>query len=342
MFNVPIVGPIILKSVSGLFLLVNVCTFALANQDNIAASHAAESIDHIVVTVLGSGTPDPSPTQFGAAILVQAGGKNMMFDCGRGCTTRLAQLDKKLINKVDHLFVTHLHSDHLMGIDDLWLNGWTQGRKVPLQTWGPEGTNDMMDGLRSAFKRDISYRRNDKVPAPSAALDNAFTDLPFKGGVALDKDGVKVTAFLVDHATIVPAYGYKIEYKGHSVVISGDTTTTASLYQQGKDVDVLMLEVMSPSTVDYLKSIFSPKQIKTVLGYHMTADQTADILKETNPSLGVFYHTNNSEEATKSLLKTTHSIYKGDVAVSYDLFQIVIGDDIKTFNAIDKRKAGAN
>lgn len=94
----------------------------------------------------------------------------MMFDCGRGRITRLVQIDKTLITQVDHLFVTHLHFDHLVVIDDLCLNGWTQGRKVLLQTWGPKGTNDLIEGIRKTF---IEFRVNDNLPAPIARLDKA-------------------------------------------------------------------------------------------------------------------------------------------------------------------------
>lgn len=325
----------ILNYLGFLCLFFGLCSATVAGSNNTSSKPLAATSKHeIIVTVLGSGTPDPSPTQYGAAILVQAGGKNMMFDCGRGCTSRLTQLDNKLLTQVEYLFITHLHSDHLMGIDDLWLNGWVQGRKVPLRTWGPTGTNDMMEGLRNTFKRDIEYRTNDGVPAPSAGLDNAFSDLSRKGGVVLDEDGVKVSAFLVDHASITPAYGYKIEYKGRSVVISGDTTTTESLFEQGKGADVLMLEVLSPSTINYLNSIFDKKQVSTVLSYHMTADQTAEIFNVTKPRLGVYYHTNNDERASKSLLTATDLIYKGNVEVSYDLYQIFIGNEIITSSSV--------
>jgi ribonuclease Z len=319
------------------WLLSSLSTSVFGNpSSNSAKLTDSQTNSDIIVTVLGSGTPVPSATQFGAAILVQAGNKNMMFDCGRGCTTRLAQIDKTLIKQVDHLFVTHLHSDHLVGIDDLWLNGWTQGRKVPLQTWGPKGTNDLMEGIRNTFKQDIEFRVNDNVPAPSAGLDNAFTDFPLEGGVLVNVDGLKVTAFLVDHGSIKPAYGYKIEYKGRTVVISGDTTTTESLYTQGKNADVFLLEVLSPSTIAYLEAYYSKHQVATVLSYHMTADQTAELLKKTKPRLGVYYHTNNDQNASDSLLKATSEIYKGEVVVSHDLFQIFIGDEITTFDASKK------
>ena len=293
-----------------------------------AKAESSESAPDITVTVLGSGTPRPSRTQAGPAILVEAGGDYFMFDCGRGCTTRLAQLDPKLIDKVDHLFITHLHSDHIVGIPDLWLNGWAQNRQAPLKTWGPEGTIAMMEGFRAAFSRDIAYRTADGVPAPSAGLDSAFTDLPLDGGVIYDDNGVKVTAFRVDHSTVSPAYGYKIEYRDRLVVISGDTTATKSLYTFGRGADVLMLEVFSPTLVDFIKGKYQPKQVEKLISYHLTVEQAADILAKSDPGLGVYYHTGNQGVARQSVTDMTKPIYAGPLVVSHDLMQIRVGDSI--------------
>lgn len=168
----------------------------------VAPNHAAWAHDEppepvMTVTVLGSGTPIPSATQFGSAILVQAGENSLMFDCGRGCSTRLAQLDTALIPKVDRLFLTHLHSDHTTGVDDLWLNGWVLGRRTPLAVWGPEGTTQMMAHLRQAYTKDIEYRTADGLPPNEDGIAPHFTDLAGDGGVLLDLDGLKVTALSV-------------------------------------------------------------------------------------------------------------------------------------------------
>ncbi|MEM8935849.1 MAG: MBL fold metallo-hydrolase [Pseudomonadota bacterium] len=307
--------------------LIDTHTEDTATEASSIPPDAHEAAD-IIVTVLGSGTPVPSATQFGSAVLVQAAGKHFMFDCGRGCTTRLAQLDPSLIAKVDHLFVTHFHSDHLMGIDDLLLNGWTQGRKAPLKTWGPVGTNDMMLAIQEAFRVDIDQRKSDGVPAPSAALDDYYTDLPAEGGLVLDEDGIKITAFIVDHGSVEPAYGYKLEYNGRAVVISGDTTETPSLYEYGRGADVLLLEVVSPSMTEYIATHFSQKQLEKVLSLHLTAEQASDIFNGTNPRIGVYYHTSRGGNSVDSLLSVTNALYAGEVVVSHDLFQILVGEQI--------------
>src|SRR6185312_14870350 len=114
---------------------------------------AATASDEMHVTLLGTGTPFPDPERFGSAILVETAGKKFLFDCGRGVVIRLAQIgvDPKEIND---LFLTHLHSDHVVGIADLWLTGWFLGRNTPLAMWGPPGTRGMAEHLAHAFGFD--------------------------------------------------------------------------------------------------------------------------------------------------------------------------------------------
>ncbi len=283
--------------------------------------------EDLSVTVLGSGVPLPTPTQAGAAILVQAGPHKMLFDCGKGCTTRLAQVDPELITQVDKLFLTHMHSDHLTGIPDLWLNGWTHSRNGPLQVWGPEGTTDMMEGLRVAFSKDINFRLADGVPASDEGIKPAFFDLQKEDAAVFEQDNIKVTAFLVDHASIKPAYGYRIDYGDHSVLISGDTTVTPALSKYGADADVVMLEVMPPLALKMMEKRFGKEQSDTVAKYHLTASQAADIFKKTRPDLAVYYHYVNAPPLAKSVSEATSEIYDGEVLLSKDLSQIVVSNN---------------
>ena len=282
----------------------------------------------ITVTVLGSGTPVPSKTQFGPSILVDIGDKKFVFDCGRGCSSRLGQLEPRSIKDVDALFVTHLHSDHVMGIADLWLNGWAQGRNTPLEVWGPTGTSDMMEGLRIAYAYDIDVRHSSGLPATQTGIASAFIDLD-SDGVIYDRDGIKVTAFLVDHGKVYPAFGYRIDYQGRSIAISGDTSPTENLYTYGKDTDVFLHEVMSPALIKILQKDFA-KFADKIVSHHTTAEQAADIFAKTNPRLAVYYHTKNDGNFGQSLVDVTRETYSGPLEVSSDLFQIRVGDKITT------------
>jgi ribonuclease Z len=181
--------------------------------DSARASNAAGSFR---VVLLGTGSPNPRVDRFGPSILVEAGSERLIFDCGRSCTTRLWQLQIPV--GTVKLFLTHLHSDHTVGIPDLWLTGSLTnpyGRRTgPFRVWGPEGTKAMMANLEKAYEADIHIRQ------PKEGFTVDATD--FTEGVVYQENGVRVTAFKVSHGDI-NAFGFRVDYQGHSVLLSGDT-----------------------------------------------------------------------------------------------------------------------
>ncbi len=194
----------------------------------------------ITVTLLGSGGgPNPNPRHFGPSILVQAGGQTLLFDCGRGASIRLAQLGI-LLGQVRTVFVTHLHSDHIIGLPDLDLTGWgAQGRKTPFRVWGPSGTKAMMEHLQKAFEFDIHIRRDIDEKFVKEGIEVSSTDI--NEGVVFQEGGVTVKAFRVDHRPIEPAFGYRVDYAGRSVAMSGDTRFSENPIEQAKGVDLLIV-----------------------------------------------------------------------------------------------------
>src|SRR5947199_8801511 len=124
--------------------------------DSVSAGTGREGMK---VTLLGTGTPFPNAERFGSAILVEVAGTKLLFDCGCAVVIRLTQAGVSP-KEVNALFLTHLHSDHVVGIPDLWLTGWIMGRKVPLRVWGPVGTKQMMSHLQQAYQFDTHMRRD--------------------------------------------------------------------------------------------------------------------------------------------------------------------------------------
>ena len=200
----------------------------------------------IKVVLLGTGTPQPLMDRFGPSILVQAGTENLLFDAGRGCLQRLRQLDLPY-DKLTAIFFTHLHSDHIVGLPDLWLTGWLISRRTtPLQVFGPAGTAQMIENLQKAYAYDISIRISDDH---ASAEGNKLLVDEIHQGTIYEKNGVKVIVFDVDHYPVVPAFGYRIEYKGHSVTLSGDTRYSENLIKYAKGTDLLIHEVaIAPDT----------------------------------------------------------------------------------------------
>jgi ribonuclease Z len=295
--------------------------------------HAQVLSQEIKVTLLGTGAPQPSIERFGAATLVEAGGNYFLFDCGRGVTQRLWQ-QKIGVGKVNRLFLTHLHSDHVVGIPDFWLLGLMPAafgnRKQPLEVWGPLGTTAMMHGLRAAYQWDIKTRISEYPSADSGTVVNAQD---VSEGVVYDKDGVKITAFRVNHSDIIDsALGYRLDYKNRSVVISGDTRYSENLINYAKGVDVLIHEVIAIREEVVATSSFARK----ITGFHTPPEDAGKVFSATKPRLAVYTHVAIPPiDPSKPLLTTdeiitrTKKYFSGQVVVGQDLMIIEIGDSIE-------------
>ena len=136
----------------------------------ICSVSAAARSDEMRVTLLGTGTPFPNAERFGSAILVEVAGTKLLFDCGRGVVIRLTEAGVSP-KEIDGLFLTHLHSDHIVGIPDLWLSGWFLGRSKPLRIWGPQGTSSMAKHLAQTFAFDIHIRQVPPDPLPAKGIE---------------------------------------------------------------------------------------------------------------------------------------------------------------------------
>lgn len=290
----------------------------------ILALAAVANAQDFKVTLLGTGAPEPRMDRFGPSILVEAGQEKLLFDCGRGATQRLYQSHVPF-SDTTALFLTHLHSDHTVGIPDFWLTGWIRGRKTPLRVWGPAGTTEMMKHLQEAFDFDIHIRRDvdEKLSADGVKVN--ATDI--EEGVVYEKGGVKVTAFLVDHRPVKPAFGYRIDYAGHSVVLSGDTRYSENLIKYAKGTDVLIHEVMDPETFLSEARPLTPEQKKIVIEHHTTPEQAGRVFAAVKPQLAVFSHIVPGD--AKNLVSGTRATYTGPLEVGEDLMTIEIGPKIE-------------
>jgi ribonuclease Z len=287
----------------------------------------------IKVTLLGTGAPIPSIDRFGPSILVEAGNQKLLFDCGRGAAQRIWQL-KIPLRQVDALFLTHLHSDHVVGIPDLWLTGWIPAaygrRSSAFQVFGPSGTNDMMTNLVKAFAWDINTRNKERNKPDTGAMIKA---VDIKEGYVWEKDGVKVTPFTVRHAAFIDsALGYRIDYMGHSVILSGDTRYSENLIRFAKGADVVVHEVAAANE----DSTKNTALVNQILGFHSSPEDAANVFQQVQPKLAVYSHivllTADSAippPTTNDLLRRTQKIYKGTVQVGEDLLTIYIGDKIE-------------
>jgi ribonuclease Z len=293
-----------------------------------ARQDSVEMIAPIKVTLLGTGTPQPLMERFGPSILVQAGGKTLLFDAGRGCLQRLRQLNLAY-DTLDAVFFTHLHSDHIVGFPDLWLTGWLlSNRSIPLKVFGPEGTKEMTDYLRKAYAFDIKIRGNDTAFQKGIKL--LTTDI--KEGVVYEKEGVKVIAFLVDHYPVVPAFGYRIEYSGYSVVLSGDTRYSENLIRFAKGTDLLVHEVAVGSN-----TLSRSDLNNSILSHHTTPEEAGKVFNAVKPKLAVYSHIIIlNGHNTGELTQRTNASYSAKWILGEDLMSFNVGENV-TIKTWDKK-----
>jgi ribonuclease Z len=294
--------------------------------------YGAEADGEIKLTFLGTGAPRPSKDRYGPSILVEAGDYKLLVDAGPGMRERLFQAGGfELLTEVDHILVTHLHFDHTISAPGLWLSGWLYGRKKPMRVFGPIGTAAMMDKFESAYDWDIRYRKI--VGVHSEGSDLIAKDIG--AGVFFDENGLKISAFNVEHMPINTetgalldlegaTLGYRIDYAGRSVLFSGDTRSTPSsdIIPNGQGVDVLIHEVQVPAPGTSAEAVLA----NVSLSVHSTPAQVAHVFEKTRPRLGVYSHIIPPEIDSATLLNMTD--YSGDMMVAEDLMTLTIGEEI--------------
>ena len=312
-----VLTPDVIRMVLGWWLLVA-----------LAPSTQAEDMR---VTLLGTGAPPPSLDRFGPSTLVEAGTEKLLFDVGRGASQRFWQLGMPL-RAVTGVFLTHFHSDHTVGLPDLWLTGWLSprfgGRMVPFRVWGPTGTVQMMSALETAYQADIRIRIADqKYPPEGVAI--LATDIT--EGVVFERNGVQVTAFDVDHGeAIKPALGYRVDYAGRSVVISGDTRFSENLIRFATGVDLVVHEV----AVARPELLARSDAARLIIGHHTTPEDAGRVFERVGPKLALYSHIVLWGDATtvaptiQDLVERTRTTYTGPLEVGEDLMSIDVGDTV--------------
>lgn len=237
---------------------------------------ASNQPDGLRVVVCGSASPlgnDPARAQ--ACIAVLTPEHFFLFDVGARSPQRIGQA-RLPMNRLDGVFLTHYHSDHIAGLPDVNLTSWVQGRSGKLEVFGPVGVETIVDGMNLAYRLDRGYRTthhgSELLPPETGAMTavQIATD-----GIAWQDDLLTVTAFPVNHDPIKPAVGYRVDYRGRSVVISGDTVATDSLFEAAAGADLLLHDALSRTLLDPMFEVATelevprlPAIMHDVIDYH--------------------------------------------------------------------------
>ncbi len=252
--------------------------------------------DALRVLLCGSSGPLPHPSRAGPCVAVLAGGRFYVVDVGRGSWNRLAgwRIDGARIGAI---LLTHFHSDHIQELGEFDLQTWVAGRSGPLRVFGPPGVERVVAGFEEAYALDAGYRiahHGAALLPPDVGRMQARAVDP---GLVLEENGLRITAFVVDHAPVRPAYGYRFDYRGRSVVVSGDTSKNAGVVEAARDADVLFHEAQANHIVGIISeeagSAGRPRVAKImsdIPDYHTTPVEAVEVANEAGAKLVVFYH----------------------------------------------------
>ncbi len=252
--------------------------------------------DGLRVFLCGTASPLVAPGHAQACVAVLAGEDLYLVDAGMGAAGTFAFSGESLV-PLRAVLLTHFHSDHITGLPDVNLNSWVAGRRQPLQVVGPLGVGRVVAGFNEAFALDYGYRVAHHgaamLPLELAVLEARTV----AAGVVLDQGGLVVTAFPVDHAPVAPAFGYRFDYRGRSVVVSGDTLVTDSLRTAAQGADLLLHDALSLPIVRALEEgaraagqLRLAKIMADIPSYHAHAAQLGELAASAGVRQLALYH----------------------------------------------------
>lgn len=258
--------------------------------------------NELAVLLVGTGTPLPDKARASPSTMIAAGEHLYLVDTGTDSARNL-QLFKVPMNKIDAILITHLHSDHIGGMPEIRLQTWVMGRKTPLRVYGPPGIERVVAGFNEAYAIDDGYRTKHHGAAmlpPGGALLEAVPIVIPQGSTTAPvfmANGLRVTAIRVTHHPADPAYGYRFDYVGRSVTISGDTSYDENLARAAKNTDVLVHEGLQPEMVGIMEQAMlasnRPRPAKImhdIPGYHTAPVDAAKVANLANAKLLLFTH----------------------------------------------------
>ncbi len=293
----------------------------------------------LTVVLCGTGSPLPDHERAGSCTAVIAGGEIFLVDVGPGSweTVDLSNLPTSAVGTV---LLTHLHSDHIGDLGETMTQSWIAGRPEPLEVYGPAGTAQVVEGFAQAYAHDVDYRVTHHQDAfmPRSAAKAIVHEIatpadPTGSVVVLDRGGLVVTAFPVDHRPVEPALGYRFDWHGRSVVVSGDTKKSASVVRNAKDADLLIHEALVPELILRAADVAEKtgrtrlaKLARDLPGYHTSPVEAAEVARDAGAKKLVFTHLVPSPPnalARRMFTSGLSGIYPGPV---------VLGEDRMRFN----------
>ena len=270
--------------------------------------------------ILGTGTPNPNPERMGSSYLVLANDEPYLFDYGTGVIRRIAAFSPSWggeyqaleVENLKYAFLTHIHSDHTLGLADLIITPWIMGRSEPLKIFGPKGAKNMHTNIIKAYQPDIDYRIYGTQPQNSTGYEVIFNVL--KDKFVYQDENIKVTAFLNDHGDLQESYGFLIETTDKKILISGDTAMSKNLISYGENLDYLIHEIYSQKGFNNK----TPDWQKYHQAHHTGPKEVAEIANLLQPKSLILSHILFWGSSEQEILDEVKTFYSGEIIVAED------------------------
>ncbi len=267
------------------------------------------------IVLLGTGCPQVDPQRMGPALLIQAGGRRLLFDCGSGVTQRLVQAGTKGA-EIDALFLTHLHSDHVVDFHQLLVSSWHQGRDRPWKVFGPPGTIGFVERSAALWKPELELRVSHEKRPSVAGLDVEVKE--FADGQTL-RGGLTVTPVKVNHDPFPEVYGFIVEHEGLRFVHSADTTVWQPLIEAARGADCLLHEVFIKREMRPIDGVRTQEGIDAVASYHTLSTEVGAVAAEADVGMLILNHFVPTRFDREALVAEVRAQWPGPLILGEDL-----------------------
>jgi len=249
--------------------------------------------DGLKVFLCGTSSPMPAPGRAQACVAVLAGESLYLVDAGAG-SAQVAVLGRLPLERLEAAFLTHFHSDHIAALPDFNLNSWVAGRPRPMAVYGPPGVAEVVDGFNAVYRLDQTYRvahHGAELLPPDLGVMEAK---PMEPGTVLEMGDLTITSFLVNHDPVRPAVGYRFDYLGRSVVISGDTVVTPGLINAATGADLLLQDSLSLPIIKSLEKASAGTRLEKIFSdiqeYHAHTSDLSALVAQSGVRQLALYH----------------------------------------------------